>query len=680
MMMFRRVAWALAPVLVAIAAPEPAVAQQDETLNGDLIVFAAPDLIPRRVFFGNPDRANVQVSPDGAHISYLAPHDGVMNVWVQPLGEGEARPVTSATQRPIRIYFWAHNNQQIIYVQDRNGDENYHVYAVDLESRSETDLTPLANIQARIIARDRDRPDEILVGLNDRDPQSHDVWLIHTRTGDKELVFQNDGGYARIDADSSYTVRLVSKVVKETGGLITYMRETNEQPWSELARWDLEDAAASGPMGISRDGDTVYLMDSRGVNTGRLYAYQITGPDGPAYELIAADERADLDEIVFDPKTYKPQAVAFEYAQQEWRILDNAIRPDWEFLKRQSPGQMSIASRSHADDKWIVNYVVDDGPVKYFLYDRARRKAQFLFSNRSELEGLPLAKMQPVVIRSRDGLELVSYLTTPRERSENLPMVLLVHGGPWARDSWGFNSVHQWLANRGYAVLSVNFRGSTGFGKKFMNAGNKEWAAKMHDDLVDAVNWAVGKGIADPDKVAIMGGSYGGYATLVGLTFTPDFFAAGVDIVGPSHVRTLLETIPPYWEHIKAMFENRVGSLDDPEFLDRISPLTKVDQIRKPLLIGQGKNDPRVKESESLQIVDAMQEKGLPVTYVVFPDEGHGFARPENNMAFLAITEAFLAQHLGGQFEPIQSELRQSSAVVQAGADLVPGLREALPQ
>jgi dipeptidyl aminopeptidase/acylaminoacyl peptidase len=347
-------------------------------------------------------------------------------------------------------------------------------------------------------------------------------------------------------------------------------------------------------------------------------------------------------------------------------------------LKQVADGDFSIASRSELDNKWIVSYLRDDGPVAYYLYDRPSKQATYLFSNRSQLEGLQLAKMKPVIVRSRDGLSLVCYLTVPPDgTARNLPMVLLVHGGPWGRDSWGYNGLHQWLANRGYAVLSVNFRGSTGMGKEFMNAGNGEWAGKMHHDLIDAVNWAVQEGIADPNKVAIMGGSYGGYATLVGLTFTPDYFAAGVDIVGPSHVRTLLETIPPYWAPIKAMFETRVGSLSNPEYLDNISPLTKVEAIRKPLLIGQGKNDPRVKESESQQIVKAMQERNLPVTYVVFPDEGHGFARPQNNLAFFAITEAFLAQHLGGRHEPIASEVRSSSADVQAGADLIPGLKDA---
>jgi len=393
---------------------------------------------------------------------------------------------------------------------------------------------------------------------------------------------------------------------------------------------------------------------------------------------MAEDPRADASRVMFNPDTGVPQAVMFEYLRRDWTILDPSIKDDWEYLKKAAKGDLAIESRNRADTRWIVSYLRDDGPVAYYLYNRSSREAKFLFTNRSELEKYTLAPMKPVTIGARDGLELVGYLTTPVDvKAKKLPMVLLVHGGPWARDSWGYNGIHQWLANRGYAVLSVNFRGSTGLGKAFLNAGNKEWAAAMHNDLIDAVNWAVTEGIADPDKVAIMGGSYGGYAALVGVTFTPDFFAAAVDIVGPSHLRTLLESIPPYWEPVRAMFDARVGSLEDTAYLDSISPLTRVDAIKKPLLIGQGANDPRVKEAESMQIVDAMQAKNLPVTYVLFPDEGHGFRKPDNTMAFFAVTESFLAKHLGGRAEEIDSVVRSSSAQIKAGAELIPGLQEA---
>jgi dipeptidyl aminopeptidase/acylaminoacyl peptidase len=355
-----------------------------------------------------------------------------------------------------------------------------------------------------------------------------------------------------------------------------------------------------------------------------------------------------------------------------------------------SEGDVEIVSRSLDDKRWIAAYFHDDAPTGFYLWDRAKKKATFLFSDRSALEGAKLAKMHPVVIKARDGLELVSYLSLPREfdasnsgkPKEPLPMVLFVHGGPWARDQWGLNGAHQWLANRGYAVLSVNFRGSTGFGKKFINAGDHEWAGKMHDDLLDAVKWATSEKIAEPGKVAIMGGSYGGYSTLIGLTFTPDVFACGVDIVGPSNLVTLLNSIPPYWTPMIAEFTHRVGdhrTEEGKKFLFERSALSRVDAIKKPLLIGQGANDPRVKQAESDQIVKAMQSKRLPVTYVLYPDEGHGFARPENRLSFFAVAEVFLAQHLGGKYLPYGEDFQNSSITVPAGTEHVFGLGDALP-
>jgi dipeptidyl aminopeptidase/acylaminoacyl peptidase len=360
-----------------------------------------------------------------------------------------------------------------------------------------------------------------------------------------------------------------------------------------------------------------------------------------------------------------------------------------EYLKGITEGDMNVIDRSLDDNLWAVSYVKDDGPVNYYLYDRAAKQAKFLFTNRKNLEDAKLSKMSPVIIKSRDGLNLVSYLTLPYGSSSGedyhpskpCPMVLFVHGGPWARDSWGYNSYHQWLANRGYAVLSVNFRGSTGLGKDFINDANLEWGAKMHDDLIDAVNWAIEEGIAQKDKIAIMGGSYGGYSTLIGLTFTPDVFACGVDIVGPSNLQTLMETIPPYWLPMINMFTIRVGDYRTEagrKFLESRSPLFFVDKINKPLLIGQGANDPRVKQSEADQIVKAMQEKNIPVTYVLYPDEGHGFARPENRMSFNAVTEIFLSQFLGGRFEPIGNDFEGSSIEVPTGSENIPNLNEAL--
>jgi dipeptidyl aminopeptidase/acylaminoacyl peptidase len=448
----------------------------------------------------------------------------------------------------------------------------------------------------------------------------------------------------------------------------------------------MQDALTTHPIGFDRSGQVLYMTDSRGRETAALTALNLqTG----ASTVLAEDPRTDVAGVLEHPTTHSIQAVAFDYTRPEWKVLDPSIQGDLAYLRTVAEGDLLVTSRTLDDRIWTVAAIVDDGPARFFLYDRDARKATFLFTNRKALEGLPLAKMHPEVIASRDGLALVSYLTLPvgsdtkrtGRPDRPLPMVLVVHGGPWARDTWGLNGEDQWLANRGYAVLSVNFRGSTGFGKRFLNAGNREWAGKMHDDLIDAVQWAVREGIADKGRVAILGGSYGGYAALVGLTFTPDVFACGVDIVGPSNLVTLLNTIPPYWEPGIAMFTTRVGdhrTEGGRRFLESRSPLTFVDRIRRPLLIGQGANDPRVKQSEADQIVTAMQRQGIPVTYVLYPDEGHGFARPENRLSFNVVVEAFLSRHLGGRVEPVGRDFEGSTITVPTGAEDVPGLRAAL--
>ena len=440
------------------------------------------------------------------------------------------------------------------------------------------------------------------------------------------------------------------------------------------------------PIGFDKSGQVLYLIDSRGRDTSAMTALDLTTG---TTAILAEDPRADVAGAMVHPTEETIQAVSFTYARTEWKVLDPAIRGDLDYLKTVAAGDILVTSRTLDDRLWTVAFLLDNGPARSYLYDRAKKQATFLFTNRRALEGLSLARMYPRVITSRDGLSLVSYLTLPPEADRRgdgrpdrpLPLVLLVHGGPWARDSWGLDPEHQWLANRGYAVLSVNFRGSTGFGKAFINAATKEWAGKMHEDLLDAVDWAVRERIAQRDKVCIMGGSYGGYATLVGLTFTPEAFACGVDIVGPSNLITLLNTIPPYWEPGMAMFTTRVGdhrTEDGRKLLASRSPLTFVDRIQRPLLIGQGANDPRVKQSEADQVVAAMQKKGIPVTYVLYPDEGHGFARPENSLSFNAVVEAFLSQYLGGRYEPVGNDFKGSTITVPTGAGGVPGLEAAL--
>lgn len=661
---------------------------------GESVAAAAPadvPLIPRATLFGNPDRAQVRLSPDGRHLSWLGDLNGVLNVFVAPVDQpNQARAVTNDAKRGIRVYAWSFNNEQILYLQDKGGDENWRVYAVDLDRPGEArDLTPMEGVAAQIEASSEKFPDEILVGLNDRNPQFHDLHRINTRTGERRLVLENTEGFASFLIDNDMAVRGAARYNAQTGGVDTFRYvDGTFIPDEQIP---MEDSETTQVVGWDAGNRVMYLVDSRGRNTAALYARNADTGDK---RLLAENERADIAGLVVHPTTRAVQAAGHVYTKQEWVFLDPKFESHYRVLERlpEARGaEVRVTSRTLDDRRWIVALTRPDGPVRYCLYETGPRRARFLFVNNSRLEGQPLATMHPVVIPSRDGLNLVSYLTLPpwtdadaNGRPEKpLPMVLLVHGGPWARDSFGYNPLHQLFANRGYAVLSVNFRGSTGFGKNFLNAGNREWAGKMHDDLIDAVEWASAETIARRDRVAIVGGSYGGYAALVGLTFTPETFACGVSIVGPSNIITLLNTVPPYWAPAMQLFKTRVGDHTTEEgraFLQSRSPLTFVERIRRPLLIGQGANDPRVKQSESDQIVQAMQARGIPVTYVLFPDEGHGFARPENNMAFFAITEAFLAQHLGGRYEPIGHDLGRSSARVLTGAEGVPGLSQAIQE
>ncbi len=641
-------------------------------------------LITRQVLFGNPDKASVQLSPDGTKLGYLAPVGGVLNVWVGPANDpAAASPVTRDTDRGIRFYDWAYTNNHILFIQDKGGDENWRLYSVNLETGETKDLTPLEGVQARFQEISPEFPGEILVALNDRDPRFHDLYRINIGTGERHLVQKNEG-FSGFVTDHAYRVRLALRVLPDGGSEI--LRAGEPGGWTPFARIPTEDTLTTSPVGFDKDGTILYMIDSRNRNTGALMALDL---DTGKQTLLAEDPRADVSDVVIHPTEKRVQAAAFTYERKVWQILDQSIAGDWATLRTIATGDVEVVSRTLDDRYWIVAYIMDDGPVRYYRYDRTGQKAQFLFTNREQLEGLPLAKMHPIVIRSRDGLNLVSYYTLPpgsdsdgnARPGEPLPTVLVVHGGPWARDTWGYNPWHQWLANRGYAVLSVNFRGSTGFGKLHINASTSEWGAKMHDDLIDAVRWAIEHGITDPQRVAIMGGSYGGYAALVGMTFTPETFACGIDIVGPSNLVTLLESIPPYWQPQVDLWTTRVGDHRTEAgraFLTKRSPLTSVHRIQRPLLIGHGANDPRVKQTESDQIVQVMQEKGIPVTYVLYPDEGHGFARPENRLSFNAVAEAFLSDCLGGRYQPIDDDLDGSSITVPCGAERVRGLTAAL--
>ena len=642
-------------------------------------------LIPRKILFGNPDKTQAQISPNGTKIGYLAPLNGVLNVWVGPSDNLDAaRPVTKDTYRGIRFFVWAFTNDHILYIQDKAGDENWRIYSTNLESGEIMDLTPLEGVQARIERTSHKFPDQILISINDRVPQLHDLHLLNIVTGETRLVQKNEG-FAAFITDDDFKVRFARRMTPDGGNDLL---KPTKDGWTIFTRIGMEDSLTTDAIGFDKTGKILYMMDSRGRNNAALVALDTETEEA---RLLASDQKADLSDAIFHPTEKNAQAAAFTYERKRWQILDPTIEEDFARIRTIADGDFRVVSRTLDDSAWILAFLMDDSPMRYYLYDRERKEALFLFTDRKALEGFSLAKMNPVVIRSRDGLDLVSYFTLPVGSDSDgdgrpdkpLPLVLVVHGGPWGRDDWGFNPFHQWLANRGYAVLSVNFRASFGFGKAFTNAGNMEWGAKMHDDLIDAVDWAINEKIADPERVGIFGGSYGGYATLVGMTFTPDVFACGVDIVGPSNLVTLLETIPPYWQPEVELFMKRVGDHRSEEgraLLVKRSPLNYVDRIRRPLLIGHGANDPRVKQAESDQIVKAMQQKGIPVTYVLYPDEGHGFARPENRLSFNAVAESFLSTCLGGRYEPIDEDFKGSSITVPVGAEYIPGLAKALSE
>jgi dipeptidyl aminopeptidase/acylaminoacyl peptidase len=633
--------------------------------------------------FGNPERVSVQISPDGKILSWLAPRDGVLNVWVAPVGKlDQARAITADTARPIRSYFWAFTSKHVVYQQDAGGDENFHLLRADVADGKTADLTPYKGVRAELVDASERFPTRLLVNMNDRNPQAHDLYAVDLLTGARTLLVQNDQGFGGYTVDTSQKVRFAQKKLPDGA---TQLLVPDGKQWKPFDTVPFEDAETTELVGFEPGDRRVYANDSRGRDTVALVSIDVATRQA---KVLAEDPKADAVGVLVHPTKHTVQAVAFEYDRRRWKVLDRSIEKDLAALAKLDGGEVLVGSRTLDDRTWIVATTSEQHPRRYYVWDRARQKATFLFAAQPELEKQPLVKMWPVEIKARDGLTLVSYLTLPAAADPDgdgkanapTPMVLFVHGGPWARDRWGYNPVHQMLANRGYAVLSVNYRGSTGFGKQFLNAANLQWGKKMHDDLIDAVDWAVRGGVAPRDQVCIMGGSYGGYATLAGLSLTPDVFRCGVDIVGVSNIATFMASIPPYWAPFLAVLRTRVGDPDTAEgkaLLAAASPLTHAGKIRRPLLIGQGANDPRVKQAESEQIVAAMKQHKLPVTYVLFPDEGHGFARPANNIAFFAVAEAFLSAHLGGYYLPItKAELEASTMQIKDGRSGVPGLQQ----
>ncbi|HEY2749109.1 MAG TPA: S9 family peptidase [Polyangia bacterium] len=612
-----------------------------------------PPLIARDVLFGNPDRAAPHLSPDGKRLGWIAPDKkNVLQVWVKTIGKNDDKMVTADKKRGIRNYFFAEDDRTLLYTQDADGDENWHVFGVDLVDGNVRDYTPFQGVRAGVEDTNRERPNEMLVSMNARNRQTMDVYRCDLRTGALVLDTQNPGDVVGWVTDTHMNVR-GAQIALPDGGTELRVRDDAKSPWRTLLKASMEENIAF--YGFTPNGKSVYLESSLGNDTTRFVERDLsTG----AEKVLAERPDVDVGGVMIHPYTHLPVAAAFARGRMEWQPIDPAVKGDFAALKKVLDADFSITSQDRADKTWLVGYNQDRGPYRYYTYDRATKKATFMFSSRPKLDGLKLSEMKAYTITARDGLKLPIYVTLPVGFAQKrVPMVLDVHGGPWGRDMWGFNSEVQWLANRGYAVVQVNFRASTGYGKKFLHAGDKQWGKAMHTDLLDAVAWAVKQGFADPKRVAIYGGSYGGYAALAGAAFSSDVFKCAVDIVGPSNLFTLLKTIPPYWKPMISLFYTRMGDPEkDKELLRAASPLFSADKIRIPMLIGQGANDPRVNLNESEQIVAALDKNGQHGTYVVYSDEGHGFARPENRVDFYARAEKFLGEQLGGRVEPMSGD------------------------
>lgn len=615
------------------------------------------EIIPREVLFGNPEYASPQISPDGKLLLYLRPDEAnILNVWCRTVGQNDDRVITADKYRGIRMARWAEDSKTLLYYQDQGGDENFHIYAVDVTqpSAEARDLTPFEGVKATNLQTNKRFPGQLLIGLNKRNPTVHDMYRCDLASGELTLDTENPGDVLGWGTNDETFEICEALVVNQTdSSQIVRIRDSAASEWRDLITFPYGEEG--NMITFSKDGKSVLAKSSIGRDTQALV--RLDAQTGKEIEIIASSDKCDAGPVLLDEDSKEVLAVSFDYARSERTFFDKEIEADIRKLEEAAPegAEVRISSRTRDDQTWVVLYARDDGPSEYLIYERTTGVTTPLFVSQPALLDYKFAHMEDVIIKARDGLELVAYLTRAKTQ-EATPMILFVHGGPWARDRWSFSPTAQWFANRGYAVLQVNYRGSTGYGKSFLHKGDKQWGVgTMQDDLSDAVAWAIKEGIALEDKICIYGGSYGGYACLAGMTFTPELYACGVDIVGPSNIKTLLDSIPPYWAPLRNDMLLKIGDVDgDSDFNKKISPLFHVDNIRAPLLIGQGANDPRVKQAEADQIAFCMKEKGIPVEYVLFPDEGHGFRRPANSVDFNGRAELFLAKHLGGRAEPFE--------------------------
>jgi dipeptidyl aminopeptidase/acylaminoacyl peptidase len=634
--------------------------------------FAAaelPPLIPRELIFGGKaPKGRPTISPDGKTLAWIAPDSkDVMQIWVQTIGRNDARAVTTDRSN-IWVYHWTWDSKTILYEQDFDGDENYHVFALDLASGNIRDLTPWRGVREEIVAANPKFPDQILVAMNLRDRKTMDVYRVDLKSGAVKLDTSNPGDVAQWLADDDMVVRGAGAFTPE-GGIEIRVRDHEQAKWRVLLKTDPGDSTEDNPglIEFSKDGRAIAFKSSAGSDTAQLVSRNLaTG----AETVLARRDDSDLGDTLVDPVSHTIEAASFSPDRKQWKVIDPSVQPDFDALAKVDDGDLSIESGDSANQEWLVKFVSDRHTARYYLWDRPMRKVTFLFSEQPRLDAMTFAPMKPITFRARDGMNIHAFLTLPVGlEGKNLPLVEFVHGGPWWNFSWGADGINyyaQWFANRGYAVLQVNYRGSTGYGKKYLHAGDRQWGRAMQDDLTDSVKWAVAQGIADPKRVAIDGISYGGYAALAGAAFTPDIYICSVDVCGPSNLSTTLKSFPAYFG-IYRIFVARVSDPDNPagkELLRKASPLFSADKIRIPMLIGQGANDPRVVRSESEQIVAAIEKNHGQVIYVIYTDEGHGFDRLPNRLDFAAREEKFLADHLGGRYELMTTERMPGSTAM----------------
>ena len=615
----------------------------------------AQQRIPIETLFGCPDKTLPQISPDGTHIAYLAEHNHVLNVWVRSINGGDDHALTTIKQRGIPPYFWsykgemapylwARNGKSLLYFYDKDGSENFQLYHVDRETGTTTCLTPFERVRARFIEYSECCPDHILIGLNRENHDLFDAYDINILTGDCTLAFKNPGTVDGIFADQHLNIRCVTTL--DNGNVNVLVRETPASSWRTIIHWENDDAANSRVVGLDRDGETLYVLDSRTRNTNQLVAIHIR--DNSSQTIFAnANSDYDIDKVWFTPNTSKPRTVLIQKERAELVALNPCYANDIEQLRSSAYGDIVYLSTTSNDAVWLVGYNCDTAPLRYYLYDRTQQKITFLFSAQTALEQYQLQPTYPINFTASDGLLIHGYLTQSSENRAQRPLVLLVHGGPWWRDVWGYDPDVQFLVNRGYSCLQINYRGSTGYGKNFLTAGNKEWGRRIYQDLVDATHWTIEQHIADPKRIAIMGASYGGYSALCGAAFTPDLFCCAVDLFGFCNIVSLVKNWPTYNTSFLTQIKKRVGDIQTEEaMLKERSPLFKADQITCPLFIAQGANDARITMTEPNQLIAALKKHNRPYTYLVFENEGHGLIDPHNTLKLMQAIEKFFALHI----------------------------------